>query len=369
MKKLLEAFKWINLGLLIVNICPFLTTYNGLQWKISQRKAHYWAIFFINAIATGVEGAAGLFGYLLVEEIMQKWNVQTALVFISLTIPIMIGQVNILVIFAQGEEHATVFRMLAKFEDRLSDILNITVDFTLWQRKLYFEFFMAFIYWIMIFYLKGHYYTYDSIWIFIYHILLGLIDLNFLLIVCHIRSTVRCLRIFQKQLLLTSKNLSHYRDFRALNILTRELMEIKRYVDKSFGPLLLVNIAYDFVALVFQFYFYYHFLDFRYSDVYKFLPQFAQIFKIIGFSYKAVAFVIEMEAFYKEVKELKDNLRKGSTIIPHGYFYQILHEKHWEYFTASKFFDLNYYMVNNFFAGCVTYIVIMLQLDLLDYST
>uniref|UniRef100_A0A3F2ZD87 Gustatory receptor n=1 Tax=Lutzomyia longipalpis TaxID=7200 RepID=A0A3F2ZD87_LUTLO len=364
MKKLLEAFKWINLGLLFGNICPFLTISNGVQWKITQRKSHFWLIFFLNSIMSVVHIIAGLLGFILADDLITKWNVQIALTFISLVVPGIIYQVNIIAIFVKGEEHATVFRMFAKFEQHLNTSLKMCLDLTLWQKKMLQDCTIVLIYWAIVFVLKSVYNMIGNNWIFVYYTILGLIDLTFLIIVCHIRSIVRCLRIFQRQLLTIFRSLRTKRDFRNFYRLNRELMDVKRYIDRTFGPLLLINIAYDFVALIFQIYFYSNYL--LYFDFGG--PHVAQILKIAGFAYKAVAAITEMEAFYTEVKALRNDFRKARKNIPDCFFYQNLHENNWEYFTAAQFFDLNYILITNFFGGCLMYIVIMFQFDLLEKS-
>uniref|UniRef100_A0A3F2ZE96 Gustatory receptor n=1 Tax=Phlebotomus papatasi TaxID=29031 RepID=A0A3F2ZE96_PHLPP len=365
MTKFLESFKWINLSLLIGNICPFQTTFRGHEWIISQKKAHFWVIFFINCSIMSISSISAVYAYLLKDKIMRNWNVQIGLTFISLVTPVMIYQVNILAVFAKGEEHAGVFRTFAKFEKRLKDILSISVDFTYWKRKMYLDFVIAFIYGIASFVLKSQYYFFEDNWTYIYHITLLIIDLNFLLIVCHIRSTVRCLRVFQRHLSAIFQDIAGKPHLKLFHTLNRELMGIKREVDRTFGPLLLINISYDFIALIFQLYFYFHFLDFRFEEYYNFWPHMIQIFKITGLGYKAVAFVTEMETYYSEAKQLADKLRKKPST-PTDFFYQSLHMKNWEYFTASQFFNLNFSLVNNFFTGCITYIIIMFQLEILD---
>ncbi|GAB0095693.1 hypothetical protein DMENIID0001_111040 [Sergentomyia squamirostris] len=224
------------------------------------------------------------------------------LVMISFTVPQIIYQVNILSIFAKGEQHANVFRQIVKFEETFREVFKTPVDFTSWTFWTYVDYIIAAVYWLVVYILKTQYYQFENFLVFIYHLTLALLDLNSLFIVCHIRSTVRCLRTFQEYLLTISREIqeeaeSHSgSELRNLHIQSRQLKNLKRKINETFGPLLLVSIVYDFVVLVFQLYFY-----LRYIFRYHALSQVGQIIKILGFVCKASVYVTEMEEYYQEV--------------------------------------------------------------------
>ncbi|GAB0098618.1 hypothetical protein DMENIID0001_143790 [Sergentomyia squamirostris] len=302
MKEFLESFKVLNFILLFTSICPFLTVSIGGKLVISQRKLHYWVIFSLNFLMTIFECLCGLIGYLLDPDIWVNWDLQHTLVMISFTVPQIIYQVNILSIFAKGEQHANVFRQIVKFEETFRDVFKTPVDFTSWTFWTYVDYIIAAVYWLVVYILKTQYYQFENFLVFIYHLTLALLDLNSLFIVCHIRSTVRCLRTFQEYLLTISREIqeeaeSHSgSELRNLHIQSRQLKNLKRKINETFGPLLLVSIVYDFVVLVFQLYFY-----LRYIFRYHALSQVGQIIKILGFVCKASVYVTEMEEYYQEV--------------------------------------------------------------------
>lgn len=301
----LQSFRKFSLFFSIFCICPFFIKRRGTDFIVHQSRTHVYSILLQSYLFFTGTAICAYYGYFKTDNIHEYWDMVKTSGYICHAAPILITEVNVLVIFITTRQHATIFRKIDFLERKLYKHCDISIKFDGLCRQSWLEIIISILYANILLIGKLHEVYASSKYVIIYKIILTIVDLIYILILCHFSFIIRTLTVFVKsvRIVLATKHAflcsqEYSKLFRSLNGFYKDFMKVKKMIDKILGSILSIDITYDFFVFTFLIYLY-----LRSIDTCDRVCTLIQIFQICGKSIKIMYFTEQVERCYREVRK------------------------------------------------------------------
>uniref|UniRef100_A0A3F2ZE90 Gustatory receptor n=1 Tax=Phlebotomus papatasi TaxID=29031 RepID=A0A3F2ZE90_PHLPP len=361
----LQHFRIFSILFLYCCICPFIVKKVKTDFIVHQSCYQILNILTQYITFAIVTYLCAHYGFFVTKEFKEDWDVIKTSGFVIHAVPIIVVQINLFVVIITARQHAMIFQKIDCLEKDLLKLCDIPVKFDGLCRQTWLEIIIAISYTNILLFVKLRAVYSDSIYIIFFNFCLGIVDLEYIMSMCHFSFLIRGLQSFLKSIRITLEDkkeiltsLEYIRFFRNLKYCLNQYVSIKTMINKTFGTIFSIDIIYDFFVLTFTIYLY-----LRITDTCNTMCITLESFIIGGKLIKMFYFTEQIEKFYRELEELQQVVVRTSTESSAAILQTFLHSNNKKYFTAAGFFDINYGLVYQFLTTCFTYMVILFQFE------
>uniref|UniRef100_A0A3F2ZD62 Gustatory receptor n=1 Tax=Lutzomyia longipalpis TaxID=7200 RepID=A0A3F2ZD62_LUTLO len=363
----LQKFQVFNFLLIVFSLCPFIVKKCKNVYVVHQKRHHTYIVLIETYTFLGIAALCAYFGFFIQEDFHENWNIIKTCGFIIHATPILISELNALVIFFTARQHAAIFRNIDTLERKLEKNCGISIKYDGLCRKGWCEIIVSTVYANFLLFVKIRQVYKSSGFIIGFNIILTIVDLCYIFIMCHFSFMSHALVLLMKGISAAIVNksqtitncMAYDKIVREFAFFFRDYGVIKKLIDKTFGTIWSVDIAYDFFAITFTVYLYVRLISEYWGVTIFLLESLIVCGKIIKLFY----FTRQVEMCYRELEELQRIVVRTSSESSSAILQTFLHSNNKKYFTAAGFFDINYRLVYQFLTTCFTYMVILFQFE------